>query len=447
MHKNSFFWEKTARKRAKGRFNLLLLDYGEYFVEDVGVFCYPVPDETIGRDFFQCDALKTPGRMKLCTKSFIFEPSDPRKPLVKYPFKNMRSGVSEFSLSSPQKRQCTIEASGFFTFLCGTVFEMKENDKIGPYRQIDGIDPRVPTQYLFAVSHTNIGVLLTKMAKLREIYESNEKGSVDAVHRLLAEVTNALSTAAFDSSKLIDFHEKLVMDDPIAVKRIRPMIQSPGHLMLTDVRLYFQPSQLNNVGESTCHYDLSNVIRLYKRRYLLMDTALELIMLDGESILFCFESRSSRDYIHDVVASEPHLSAARVTLREMTERWKRRDVSNFDYLMFVNNEAGRSLSDLAQYPVYPHVLADYTSKSLDLTNPATFRDLSKPVGALNPQRLSFFRERMLSMPPEDKELGVPPRFLYGTHYSTPGYVLYYLVRVAPEHMLCLQSGEGSFDCI
>lgn len=29
----------------------------------------------------------------------------------------------------------------------------------------------------------------------------------------------------------------------------------------------------------------------------------------------------------------------------------------------------------------------------------------------------------------------PPRFLYGTHYSTPGYVLSYLVRVAPEYML------------
>jgi hypothetical protein len=37
--------------------------------------------------------------------------------------------------------------------------------------------------------------------------------------------------------------------------------------------------------------------------------------------------------------------------------------------------------------------------------------------------------------------GVPPPFLYGTHYSTPGYVLHYLVRVAPEYMLCLQNGK------
>ncbi|ETE67334.1 Protein FAN [Ophiophagus hannah] len=34
-----------------------------------------------------------------------------------------------------------------------------------------------------------------------------------------------------------------------------------------------------------------------------------------------------------------------------------------------------------------------------------------------------------------------PKFMYGSHYSSPGYVLFYLVRVAPEHMLCLQNGK------
>ena len=34
--------------------------------------------------------------------------------------------------------------------------------------------------------------------------------------------------------------------------------------------------------------------------------------------------------------------------------------------------------------------------------------------------------------------GVPvqnPPFLYGTHYSCPGYVMYWLVRAAPAHLL------------
>ena len=51
-----------------------------------------------------------------------------------------------------------------------------------------------------------------------------------------------------------------------------------------------------------------------------------------------------------------------------------------------------------QWPVFPWVLADYTSPILDLNNPASFRDLSKPIGALNPQRLESFRFRFKEMP-------------------------------------------------
>jgi len=34
-----------------------------------------------------------------------------------------------------------------------------------------------------------------------------------------------------------------------------------------------------------------------------------------------------------------------------------------------------------------------------------------------------------------------PKFLYGTHYSTPGYVLFYTIRAAPEYSLNLQNGK------
>lgn len=39
------------------------------------------------------------------------------------------------------------------------------------------------------------------------------------------------------------------------------------------------------------------------------------------------------------------------------------------------------------------VLADYKSEQLDLDNPESFRDLSKPIGALNPERLATFKQR------------------------------------------------------
>jgi len=49
--------------------------------------------------------------------------------------------------------------------------------------------------------------------------------------------------------------------------------------------------------------------------------------------------------------------------------------------------ADRTVNDLTQYPVFPWVVADYSSPTLDLTNANTFRDLTKPIGALNPERL------------------------------------------------------------
>ena len=38
---------------------------------------------------------------------------------------------------------------------------------------------------------------------------------------------------------------------------------------------------------------------------------------------------------------------------------------------------GRSHNDLNQYPVFPWILADYTSKTLDLKDPKVYRDFSK----------------------------------------------------------------------
>jgi len=45
----------------------------------------------------------------------------------------------------------------------------------------------------------------------------------------------------------------------------------------------------------------------------------------------------------------------------------------------------------------------------------------------------IYQERYDDMP--------EPKFLYGSHYSTPGYVLFYLARIAPEYVLCLQNGK------
>ena len=51
---------------------------------------------------------------------------------------------------------------------------------------------------------------------------------------------------------------------------------------------------------------------------------------------------------------------------------------------------------MTQYPVFPWVLADYTSRNLDLSDPSTFRDLTMPMGALTAGRREAAEERYLA---------------------------------------------------
>ena len=297
------------------------------------------------------------------------------------------------------------------------------------------------------------------------------------------------------------------------VDRISPLIKNPGVVMLTDRRFYFQPAELNNVGISTTSLALASIVQVFKRRYMLRQTGLEIFFAaageggteggmedgkggvgwasgsgrgsgrrqgggldsrDGEglgttatrskggqggevteapprvnSVLFSFRSSQERDRVHALLLAQPALTDGvlqPVRVAEVTRRWQERRISNLDYLLYLNTLADRSFKDLTQYPVFPWVLADYTSKKLDWESPSTYRDLSKPMGALHQERLAYLRERYHSMPEENAEMGIPPPFLYGTHYSTPGYVLFYLVRAAPEHMLCLQDEIGRASC-
>jgi len=50
-------------------------------------------------------------------------------------------------------------------------------------------------------------------------------------------------------------------------------------------------------------------------------------------------------------------------LSYVTELWRNRLISNFEYLMQLNHFAGRSFNDLTQYPVFPFVLVGMAPSS------------------------------------------------------------------------------------
>eukprot|EP00457_Paulinella_chromatophora_P007602 gb/GEZN01007626.1/.p1 GENE.gb/GEZN01007626.1/~~gb/GEZN01007626.1/.p1 ORF type:complete len:427 (-),score=58.17 gb/GEZN01007626.1/:119-1399(-) len=142
----------------------------------------------------------------------------------------------------------------------------------------------------------------------------------------------------------------------------------------------------------------------------------------------------------ECVAGDPmkRFQANRINL---TEKWRRGLMSNFEYIRQLNLLAGRSCNDIAQYPVFPWVIADYTSEKLDLTNPLTFRDLTKPMGAQDEERAQQSMQRYLSWPHDD----TIPAFHYGSHYSSGTIVSHFLVRKEPFTEIARATQGHVFD--
>lgn len=198
--------------------------------------------------------------------------------------------------------------------------------------------------------------------------------------------------------------------------------------------------------------------------------ALEMRFVGGRTRLFAFAQRDDalRAYQYVLSLRPPRLRpvhfaglmqrkwppscVGQLKAAKDTEQWLAGRLSNFDYLMAVNRAAGRSYCDLAQWPVFPWVVADWHSDALDLDNPASFRDLSLPVGALNPARRDALRSRYAELRRSaastsggDAHGVAAAPFHHGSHYCTPASVLYWLLRQEPFTALHLELQGGRFD--
>ncbi|XP_056650721.1 neurobeachin isoform X4 [Monodelphis domestica] len=248
---------------------------------------------------------------------------------------------------------------------------------------------------------------------------------------------------------------------------IAPVVVAKGTLSITTTEIYFEVEEddpaFKKVDPKVLAYTeglhgkwmFSEIRAVFSRRYLLQNTALEVFMANRTSVMFNFPDQAT---VKKVVYSLPRVGvgtsyglpqARRISLAtprqlykssNMTQRWQRREISNFEYLMFLNTIAGRTYNDLNQYPVFPWVLTNYESEELDLTLPGNFRDLSKPVGALNPKRAVFYAERY-----ETWEDDQSPPCHYSTHYSTSPSTLSWLLRIEPFTTFFLNSNDGKFD--
>ena len=126
-------------------------------------------------------------------------------------------------------------------------------------------------------------------------------------------------------------------------------------------------------------------------------------------------------------------------LEEATEKWSNGFIDTYSYIMILNTLSGRTFNDLAQYPVYPWILNDYSSDKIDLKNSNTYRDFSYPIYAQDEESRENLKDKYNSF--EEKEI----KYHSGSHYSNSAFVCYYLVRVKPFSISAQEIQGGRFD--
>ncbi|XP_071024930.1 lipopolysaccharide-responsive and beige-like anchor protein isoform X2 [Oncorhynchus clarkii lewisi] len=248
---------------------------------------------------------------------------------------------------------------------------------------------------------------------------------------------------------------------------VAPAVVVKGTLSITASELYFEVDEdeasFKTIDPKILTYTeglhgkwlFTEIRAVFSRRYLLQNTALEIFMANRTAVMFNFPDAGT---VKKVVQCLPRVGVGtnfglpqtrRISqaspkqlykASNMTQRWQRREISNFEYLIFLNTISGRTYNDLNQYPVFPWVITNYDTEDLDLTLPSNYRDLSKPIGALNPKRAAFFNDRYESW--EDDQV---PKFHYGTHYSTSSFTQMWLLRIEPFTTMFLNFQGGKFD--
>ncbi|OHS97284.1 hypothetical protein TRFO_09568 [Tritrichomonas foetus] len=225
----------------------------------------------------------------------------------------------------------------------------------------------------------------------------------------------------------------------VTIKSLDPL---PGTFFMSDSEICFDVAEMKNV-----QFSLKELEMVLFRSYKHLDNGLEFFLTSSKSYFIIF-LKGNRNKVINYLHSRtlPNLKILQrtnsidlVNTLPFTEQWVNGQLSNWEYLIKLNLLAGRSYNDFSQYPIFPWILKDYTSETIDLENPEVYRDLSLPIGALNESRLSKLIEAMSSAPDG------PFKCLYRTSYSSAFYVCLYLLRLEPFTTAHIKMQSNQFD--
>ncbi len=260
---------------------------------------------------------------------------------------------------------------------------------------------------------------------------------------------------------------------------------------------------------------------IFKRKYFYRDNSIEIFTYFNKSYFLNFENEKIRDeFLLKITENNKNLKKIKlkkisiifnsldielnnsIKIEDLTENWKKNNISNFQFLMILNTYANRSYRDLNQYPILPWLFNNFDNfdeKTLDdkiITQKLNkiIRNMNLPLGMmeinersknrkniyietfnsmvhdlykefnneiLKKKNLKFNNNNNLTNENEENNLlenldldsiyknkSIPydkiPYF-YGSHYSNATYTSHFLTRIFPFTFTMLEIQGGKFD--
>lgn len=272
-----------VQKGSSGRFSLLLLEEGEYYIKECVVECAAPPQ------FWGEGGIRPlVGELRLCTKSLFFEPDDVRVPIVRIPFLDIQEleGISENKMRLTASRWAT----------------MKPYARDEPYIFYKG----VACEWVFALSYCGLGSFLPNA---QEMLLYSRMPRTEMIRMQEKFIQDMKDRHAFDIGSLKEYHEKILIEKSATF--VSQLSHEAGTFAATKERIYFHPLCNVSGSEPVRWCSVSEVKAVVRRRYMLQELAVELYLSPrsgretkqysddwkGNNLFLVFDSEEDREDI------------------------------------------------------------------------------------------------------------------------------------------------------
>ena len=206
----------------------------------------------------------------------------------------------------------------------------------------------------------------------------------------------------------------------------------------------------NNINKNDKHDDimdnLNNMVYEIQNESLIKSDNM-IFMLNNNLFIEKLKKNKGNNFYKNIFQNKKiKFTLATVTdtnevLDKSYDKWTSGYLNTYSYIMILNTISGRTYNDIAQYPVYPWIISNYSTNELDLTDPSSYRDFTYPIYAQDEETRENLKGKYESFEEDQKEF----KYHSGSHYSNAGFVCYYLIRIKPFSQLAAEVQGEFFD--